>query len=227
VPIAFSVVLNSDLNPELETRLWAVIKDGTDAWTTPGAGVPVVTNGAPTEDVVVEMIYRPDLIEAEVSGTISGTTGLTGGAWTMTWIVDTTSHTVIALDSDLVNGADPPTFSVPFATQDITPGAAYVAMAAVIDGANEWRSSTGTPVITGGNPLQNVVITVAQTSPSATPTPAASATPSATPTASATAGPTPTGSGGSGSGGGIDPLVLGVLAFVVIGGAVAIYVMRR
>ena len=227
VPIAFSVVLNSDLNPALETRLWAVIKDGTDAWTTPGAGIAVATNGAPTENVLVGMIYRPDLVEAEVTGTITGTSGLTGGAWTMTWIVDTTSHKVIGLDSDLVNGANPPTFSVPFATLDITPGGAYVAMAAVFDGANEWHSSTGTAVITSGNPsLSGVVITVAQTSPSATPTPAATA--SAAPTTAPTAAPTPSPSGGSsGSGGGIDPLVLGVLALVVIGGAVVIYVMRR
>ena len=102
------------------------------------------------------MFYRPDLIQAEVTGTISGATDLTGGAWTMTWIVDSTSHKVIALDSDLVNGANPPTFLVPFATTDITAGASYVAMAAVFDGANEWRSSTGTPVITSGNPLSNV-----------------------------------------------------------------------
>jgi uncharacterized lipoprotein YbaY len=227
VPIAFSIVLNSDLNPDLETRLWAVIKDGTEAWTSAGAGIAVATQGAPTDNVLVGMFYRPDLIQAELTGTISGTTGLTGGAWTMTWIVDTTSHKVIALDSDLVNGASPPTFLVPFATTDVTAGASYVAMAAVFDGANEWRSSTGTPVITGGNPLSNVVITVAQTSPSATPTPAATATaaPTTGPTAGAT--PTPSGSGSSGSGGGIDPLVLGVLALIVIGGAVVIYVMRR
>ena len=231
VPIAFSVVLSSDLNPTAETRLWAVIKDGNEAWTSAGAGIAVATNGAPTDNVLVGMFYRPDLIQAEVTGTISGATDLTGGAWTMTWIVDSTSHKVIALDSDLVNGANPPTFLVPFATTDITAGASYVAMAAVFDGANEWRSSTGTPVITSGNPLSNVVITVAQTSPSATPTPAATATASSTTgaTASPTSAaptPTPSGSGSSGSGG-IDPLVLGVLALVVIGGAAVIYVMRR
>jgi hypothetical protein len=101
-------------------------------------------------------------------------------------------------------------------------------MAAVFDGANEWRSSTGTPVITSGNPLAGVVITVAQTSPSATPTPAATASPSPTAAATATAAPTATGgtSGGT-SGGGIDPLILGVLALVVIGGAAVIYLMRR
>jgi uncharacterized lipoprotein YbaY len=227
VPIAFSVVLNSDLNPDAETRLWAVIKDGTDAWTTPGAGIAVATNGAPTENIVVGMIYRPDLIEADVTGTITGATDLTGGAWTMTWIVDTTSQKVIALDTDLVNGANPPTFQVPFATSDITTGGSYELQAAVFDGEREWRSSAGTPVITGGNPIKDVALTVAQVSPTASPTPAATATAAPTTAASPTPAPTPTPSGGTGSGGGIDPLILGVLALVVIGGAAVVYLMRR
>jgi uncharacterized lipoprotein YbaY len=227
VPIAFSVVLNSDLNPAAETRLWAIIKDGTDAWTTPGAGVAVATNGAPTENVLVGMIYRPDLIEADVTGTISGATDLTGGAWTMTWIVDTTNHKVIALDTDLVNGANPPTFQVPFATTDITAGGSYEVQAAVFDGEREWRSTTGTPVITSGNPIQNVAVTVAQVGPTASPTPAATATAAPTTPASASPAPTPTPTGGTGGGGGIDPLILGVLALVVIGGAAVVYLMRR
>ena len=142
VPIAFSVVLNSDLNPTAETRLWAVIKDGGEAWTSAGAGIAVATNGAPTDNVLVGMFYRPDLIQAELTGTITGTTNLTGGAWTMTWIVDATSHKVIALDSDLVNGANPPRSSSRSRRQTSLPAAA----------TSLWRLSSTAPVSGAARP---------------------------------------------------------------------------
>ena len=236
VPIAFSVVLNSSYDPATEARLWAVIRDGDDVWTTAGAGLAVAGPSGPTENVVVGMFFRPDLIEADVTGTITGTPAdLSANAWSMTWVVDTTNDKIIGADSSLVNGVTPIPFLVGFTVADISTDAEYVVQAAVFDGEREFRNpeGVGVPVITGGNPFKDVEVTVAQVSPSTSPTPATTATAgasgSASPTTAASSTPAPTASGGTGTGssGGIDPLVLGVLVLVVIGGAVVVYLMRR
>jgi hypothetical protein len=127
-------------------------------------------------------------------------------------------------------GLAPIPFVVPFTVANIDPSSDYFVYAAVYDTGRSWENKAGVPVITKGNPFEGIQVPTVQTA-SASPSPSAtaSAAPTAAPTTAASATPAPTASGGtSGSGGGgIDPIVLGVLALVVIGGAAVVFYMRR
>jgi uncharacterized lipoprotein YbaY len=220
-PIAFNVPLDQAvLDTTVDTELWALITDGSNAWTTP-EGVFVATNGAPSQNVLVPLTFRPDVLEGEVTGTIVGAgPGLSGDAIAITWVLNATTLAIVGFDD--VNAAvlDPIPFSVPFSVTNLEANQGYIATSFVYDGESTWDSDTGVPVITNGNPLSDVTVTVAQVTPfaSASPSPSVAVTPAPT------AAPTPPASGG----GGIDPLWI-LLIGAAIGGVVigAIYVMRR
>jgi len=220
VPIAFDVALDqSVLDTSVDTELWALITDGDNAWTT-AEGVAVATNGAPSQNVLVPLTFRPDLMEGVVTGTVTGAgTDLSPDAISVTWLLDSTTLAIVGFDSSLASGLDPIPFSVPFSVADLDRTQAYEIQAFVYDGPNTWTTNEGIPVITNGNPLSDIVATVSQITPfpSATPGPSLAPSPSPAPT-------TPPATGG----GGIDPLWI-LLIGVAVGAAVigGIYVMRR
>jgi len=218
VPIPFQVRLNVDLlDPSVGTELWAMVVDGNDAWVTPD-GVAVVTNGAPSADVLVRLTFQPDLLQGQVTGlTVGAGSDLSAEAVSMTWVLNATTLDIIGFDSRLVAGADPIPFAVPFSVADLDEGGSYIAASFVYDGESTWDTEDGTPVITQGNPVSDVTVTVAQIT-----TPAPSASPSPSPIATQTPVPTP-----SADSGGLNPLWLLIALAVIIGAIVIFFVMRR
>jgi len=216
VPIPFQVRLDmSRLDPTLDTQLWAVVVDGNDAWVTPD-GVAVVTNGAPSADVLVTLTFQPDLLQGQVTGfTVGAGSDLSAEAVSMTWVLNASTLDIVGFDSRLVAAADPIPFAVPFSVSDLDEGASYIAASFVYDGESTWDTEDGTPVITQGNPVSDVTVTVAQIT---TPAPSASPSPVATPT------PVPTPPADSG---GFNPLWLLIALAVIIGLIVIFFVMRR
>jgi hypothetical protein len=229
VPISFSVTLDPNLlDTTKNTTLWASLVDGTAAWTSDG-GVPVATNGAPSEGVAVPLTFRPDLIEGEVTGAITNLpSDVSLSAWAMAVVLDKDGESVLGLISGPIYGSTFVGFEVPFLVADVDRGATYVAVGAVFDDTRTFHSPGGVPVITNGNPYSGIELPMIAAGPTATPTP--SATPSAAPTAAASATPVATASptSSSGSGTGLDPIVLaGLLGLVIVGVIVVIVVMRR
>ena len=119
VPISFDVPLDANVfDPTLETELWATITDGDNAWAT-GEGVAVATNGAPSQGVVVELTFRPDLLEGQVTGFISGTGDeLSENGYFMTWVMSEAGD-VLGVDNQLAGGGEPIPLAVPFRVADV------------------------------------------------------------------------------------------------------------
>jgi uncharacterized lipoprotein YbaY len=220
VPIVFDVPLDqAALDPTVDAELWAIITDGEKAWVT-AEGVAVATNGAPSQGVVVPLTFRPDLAEGEVTGNIVGAgPDLSADAIAITWVLDATTLAIVGFDDVNASGLDPIPFSVAFSVSNLEINQDYIASSFVYDGDNTWTNAVGVPVITNGNPLSDVTVTVAQVTPFASASPGASVAP----TPAATPAPVPPAGGG-----GIDPLVL-VLLLVVVGAVAAgvIVYMRR
>ena len=124
---------------------------------------------------------------------------LSADAIAITWVLDATTLAIVGFDDVNASGLDPIPFSVAFSVSNLELNQDYIATAFVYDGDNTWNSPTGVPVITNGNPLSDVTVTVAQITPFAS----ASLGPSVAPTPAATPAPVPPAGGG-----GIDPLVL-------------------
>jgi uncharacterized lipoprotein YbaY len=223
VPIPFQVRFNqAPVDMNVQAQLWAIVVDGDDAWVTP-EGVPVATLGAPAADVLVPLSFRPDLLEGQVTGvTVGAGSDLSAEAVSMTYVLNATTLEIVGFDSRMVAGADPIPFAVAFSVADLDEGASYVASSFVYDGESTWDTDEGTPVITQGNPISDVTVTV---SPVTAPAPSPSPTPIATPTPAptATAAPTPPPDGG----GGLDPLWLLLALAAIIGVIVVIFAMRR
>jgi len=217
-PIAFNVPLNPAVfDPNVKAELWAKIIDGDNAWLSP-SGTAVGTLGAPSQGVVVRLEYRPDLLEGEVTGVTTGAgPDLSADAVSMTWVLDATTLAIVGYDSSAVSGSEPIPFSVPFNVTAIDDTQTYIASSFVYDGERSWDTAQGVPVITLGNPLTDVIVTVS----------AITAPPSASPSISLSPTPAPTTPPSTG-GGGIDPLWI-LLIGVAIGAAVigGVYVMRR
>jgi uncharacterized lipoprotein YbaY len=236
-PIAFSMPLDmSLLVPTNDATLYATLVDGVNAWTTDG-GIKVATNGNPTTDVQVPLVFRPDLIQGEVTGAITGLPSDIGlDAWAMAFILDQSDGTVLGVQTGAIIGSTFVPFSVPFLVENIDPSKTYVAGATVFDNERTFRSEAGVPVITNRvfSAVELPVILAGPTptpSPAATPTAAASASAAPSAAATATAHPvataSPATSSGSGSGG-IDPLVLaGVAGLAIIGLIVVAVIVRR
>ncbi len=228
VPIGFSVPLDPALLvPTTDAFLYATLIDGTNAWTTDG-GVAVATNGAPTDNVQVPLTFRPDLIQGEVTGAITGLpSDISLDAWAMAFVVNQADGTILGLQSGPIYGSTLVPFEIPFQVENVDPDATYVAAATVFDNTRTFRSDQGVPVITNGNPFSDIVLPVIAAGPSATPTAVATPT-AAAPTATAQPVATATPAASNGSGGGVDPLLIaGVAGLVIIGLIVVVAVMRR
>jgi uncharacterized lipoprotein YbaY len=236
-PIAFSVPLDPALLvPTSDATLYATLVDGTNAWTTEG-GVKVATNGASTTDVQVPLVFRPDLIEGEVTGAVTNLpSDISLSAWGEAVILNQADGSVLGLQTGAIHGSTLVPFEVPFLVENVDPNATYVVVAAVFDDTRTFRSEAGVPVVTNGV-FSGVVLPMIAVNPSPSPTvapsptaappTAAPATPSATHTAAPAATASPTTPSNT-TGGGIDPLLIaGVLGLIVVGAIVVAVVVRR
>jgi uncharacterized lipoprotein YbaY len=210
VPISFSLGFDpADIDQSVTYTLQATIVDGANAWVT-GKGVPVLTNGNPS-DVDITLAYRPDLLKGAVSGQISAV-GLhpSTSAYSMTVVVDPATGDSLGIDVQTVANGLPQAFAVPYTITDVDPAKDYVVTAEVVDSGQSWRNDAGVPVLTKGNPktaIQVVVTPVVFASPSPTVTPAPSAAP----------GPTGRDSGN----------LLGIIILIAVIGAIAAFFIAR
>lgn len=62
-------------------------------------------------------------------------------------------------------------FSVPFDPAEIDDTADYTVVAGIVEGDARWANVDGVPVITNGNPLSDVTVTVSAVEPSPSPSP--------------------------------------------------------
>ena len=205
-PVAFELAYPfSQINPSDTYRLYAGIVDGDLAWVTP-IGVSVAVPQPLIEGVVLPLEYRPDLLKAAVTGTITGV-GLDPArdpdSYGTSLVIEVNTGATIGFQLIEPAGAAPVPYSVPFDPSTITPSADYVARASVWDGTTLWNTPVGVPVITNSNPKSDVVLTV---TPGVTPSPSPSPSPAA---------PAPS---GSDNGTVILLAILAIIILVVIGG---------
>jgi hypothetical protein len=124
-------------------------------------GTPVITKGAPTNDLDLVLAYRADLSKGHVTGAISGVDiELTATAFSAAVVVDLSNDTSVGFDVNLDPGTVPIAFKVPFDPATINPDGNYVVTAAIFDASNRWANQTGVPVITNGNAVSGVTVPV-------------------------------------------------------------------
>jgi hypothetical protein len=199
-------------------RLYAGIADGDLAWVTP-IGVEVRVPQPTLEDVVLPLEFRPDLLKAAVTGTITGI-GLDPTADTHSWgaalVVRVDSGETIGFQMINEPGPIPVPFSVPYDPMTIDDDADYIVRGTIFDGFDYWSTEAGVPVITKDNARSDIVLNVL---PEPSPSPTASPSPAPT--------PAPSGDGAEGSDDGIP---WGTFLLVVImgaGGAAAAFAWRK
>ena len=172
IPIAFDLPFTADeIDPEALYTVSAAIVDGSRLWVTDG-GTRVITYDNPTDDVALELIYRPDLLKGQVTGEISGpgiTLGGTGFAAAV--LFDATSNQEIGMTVVPAPTGVPIPFSVPFDPAEIDDTAGYTVVAGIVEGDSRWANLDGVPVITNGNPLSDITVTVSAVEPSPSPSP--------------------------------------------------------
>jgi hypothetical protein len=136
--------------------------------------VGVLTQGNPSSDVAVPLAYQPDLLKGEVTGQITGVgIQLAPGSYSAATLVRVDTGAVVSVDTRVDPSAVPIPFLLAFDPANIDQGAAYVVEATVVSGDATWTSEVGVPVITNGNPLTGVTVSVAQ---EAAPTPSPAST---------------------------------------------------
>ena len=199
-PVAFQLAYPfSQINPSDTYRLYAGIVDGDLAWVTP-IGVNVAVPQPLIEGVVLPLEYRPDLLKAAVTGTITGV-GLDPArdpdSYGTSLVIEVNTGATIGFQLIEPAGAAPVPYSVPFDPSTITPSADYVARASVWDGTTLWNTPVGVPVITNSNPKSDVVLTV---------------TPGVTPSPSPSPAPTPAPSGGDNN----TVIIVAILAIIIL-----------
>ena len=155
-------------------RLYAGIVDGDLAWVTP-IGVSVDVPQATIENVELPLKFRPDLLKAAVTGTITGV-GLDAAkdpeAYGTALIIRVNTGETIGFQLISPTGAIPVPFSVPYDPATVVPEADYVSRGSIWDGTTLWSTDTSTPVLTKDNARNGVVMTVTAV-PSPTPAPTA------------------------------------------------------
>jgi uncharacterized lipoprotein YbaY len=184
VPIAFSLDYESGvIDPDGSYTVQAAIVDGVHAWAT-AKGVAVITKGRPSSGVEVKLAYRPDLVKGEVTGGITGVgLRLPAGAYSAAVLVRPDTGETLGISYDPAPAGVPIPFSIAFDPATIDAEADYVVKAAVVAGEQRWENAAGVPVITKGNQLTGVTVTVSEVvEPSPTPTPTAEPTPTVAPT---------------------------------------------
>jgi uncharacterized lipoprotein YbaY len=155
-------------------RLYAGIVDGELAWVTP-IGVSVDVPQATIENVELPLKFRPDLLKAAVTGTITGV-GLDAAkdpdAYGTALVIRVNTGETIGFQLISPTGAIPVPFSVPYDPATVVPEADYVSRGSIWDGTTLWNTDTSTPVLTKDNARNGVVMTVTAV-PSPTPAPTA------------------------------------------------------
>jgi uncharacterized lipoprotein YbaY len=195
-------------------RLHAGIADGDLAWVTP-IGVAVKVPQPELKDIVLPLEFRPDLLKAAVTGTITGV-GLDPTADSHSWgaalIVRIDTGETIGFQMINEPGPIPVPFSVPYDPLTIDPDADYTVRGTIFDGFDYWSAETGVPVITKDNAISGVVVTVL---------PEPSPSPTVTPT------PAPSGEGTEGSGDGIPWGTFLIVVILGAAGAAAAFAYRK
>jgi len=162
-PIAFKVPFKSkDIDPDLTYTIQAQVQDGDHNWQTSG-GVHVLTKGNPKSNVAVPLAYQADLLKGEVTGQITGVgVELEQGAYSGAALIRVDTGEIVGIDTSVNPGSTPIPFLLAFDPADIDPSADYVVEAKIVSGDRTWMSAVGTPVITMGNPLTDVTVSVAE-----------------------------------------------------------------
>ena len=216
MPVAFELLYPLDATtPGTGYTLWAGIADGDLAWVTP-TGVDVKAPGPLPEGVELPLEFRPDLLKAAVSGTITGI-GLDSdspAAYGTALVVRVDTGETIGFQVISPTGPTPLPYSVPYDPDAIDEDADYVVSGTVFDGADRWSTMTSVPVITKGNAKSGVVLTV-------TPVPEPTPAPTPSPEASPAPEPVPADDGGPG----IVTLLV-ILGLVAVGGAALVAYLR-
>jgi uncharacterized lipoprotein YbaY len=165
-PIPFSVAVAPDqIDPDLTYTVQAQVQDGGRVWQTSG-GVKVLTLGNPSSDVPVPLAYQPDLLKGEVAGQITGVgVQLTQGSYSAAALVRIDTGEIVGIDTSVSPGSVPIPFLLAFDPATIDPNADYVVEAKIVSGETTWNSAVGVPVITNGNPLTGVTVSVAEETP--------------------------------------------------------------
>ena len=144
-PVAFELLYPLDATTAgTSYYLWGGIADGDLAWVTP-IGVAVNAPWPLTEGVELPLEFRPDLLKAAVSGTITGVGLVTDSpaAYATALIVHVETAEAIGFQFISPAGAAPIAFAVPYDPDDIDEDADYVVSGTVFDGTNAWRTVTG------------------------------------------------------------------------------------
>lgn len=149
----------------------AALVDGDLAWVSEtGVAVPVpepVISG-----VAVPLTYRPDLLKAQVTGSLTAS-GLDGSGSSTSYasvlIVNKATGEIIGFNVASPIGAAPVPFEVPYSLTGIDRTADYALTAYAWDGKVLWSAPALTPVITKGSPTTDVTVALAA---APTPTPA-------------------------------------------------------
>lgn len=178
-PVPFELAYPwSSILDDTSYRLYAGIADGELAWVTP-IGVVVDVPQPEISGVELPLLFRPDLLKAAVTGTITGV-GLDPAsdpeAYGTALIVRVDTGETIGFQLIAPTGAAPVPFNVPYDPTVIDPEAAYVSRGSIWDGTQLWNTAVDTPVITQDNARNDVVMTVTAV-PSATPAPTLAPTP--------------------------------------------------
>ena len=165
VPIAFAVPYGTvGIDPQTTYTVQATIIDGERIWAT-GQGTPVITKGAPSSGLDIQLVYRTDLLKGAVTGSISGTDIELGPeAMSAAVLLDVATDTTMGIDVEVAPAGVPIAFSVAFDPAKIDQSAGYVVAAGIVDGDQRWENRTGVPVITKGNPLSGITVPVTTTS---------------------------------------------------------------
>lgn len=173
-PIPFQVNYKmSDVVEGASYRVVAALLDGELAWLNE-TGVEVAVPEPVITDVSVPLTYRPDLLKAEITGSIAGA-GLDGSgsanSYASVVVVNPGTGQIIGFTAIAPVGAAPIPFSVAYSLTDVEPGADYIANATAWDGTVFWTGAGLTRVITKGNPTTGITIPVsAGPAPTAAPT---------------------------------------------------------
>jgi uncharacterized lipoprotein YbaY len=217
MPVAFELLYPLDATTAGTTySLWAGIADGDLAWVTP-VGVVVKAPWPVTEGVELPLEFRPDLLKAAVSGTITGI-GLdsdTPAAYGTALVVRLDTGETVGFQVISPTGPTPLAFSVPYDPDAIEDDADYVVSGTVFDGADRWSTVTSVPVITKGNAKSGVVLTVTPVPEPPAPAPSPEASPAPAPVTDGVGGPGPL-------------AILVILGLIAVGGAaLAAYLRSR
>jgi uncharacterized lipoprotein YbaY len=216
-PVAFELEYAYDAIAEnTPYRLHAGIVDGDLAWVTP-IGVAVKVPQPELEDIVLPLEFRPDLLKAAVTGTMTAV-GLDPTADSHSWgaalIVRVDTGETVGFQMINEPGPVPVPFSVPYDPLAIDPAADYVVRGTIFDGFDYWAAAAGVPVITKDNASSDVEITLL-------PEPSPSPTPTTAPT------PAPSGEGTEGSDEGSPWGTFLIVVILGAAGAAAAFAYRR